>query len=209
MKGKKILIAIFLLCLLAATSDTVLKALIMPLVTDEPLESHHEAIVILSCNVYRGDILGIRSHVRILKGLELFQKGIAPRIICTGGIRPDSNGRSIAATMKQSLVRYGVPQTAIFIQDRTRNTYDDLADTIRLFNSRIEFDKAIFVTSSYHTYRVRKMLNALNTKGRVVSAAPIELFPLTWTIRLDSLREVVREYLAIAYSFLLGKIAFF
>lgn len=169
-----------------------------PLIVDEPYEKS-EVIVILSAGVYESGTLGFKTMVRIEKGIRLYRNNIASQIICAGGISVKKTNTTIARAMKELLILFGVPDEDILVQDETINTYRDISGIIDKYSDKYDFSKAIFVTSSYHTYRVKKILKKKKIDATVVSAHAWELKPKKWSERADLFREILREYAAICY----------
>ncbi len=169
-----------------------------PLIVDEEPRTS-DVIVVLSAGAYDSGLPDFATLVRLRKGLELQRQKYAGRIICAGGIRPGESKKSIAEIMKETLILHGVPADRVFVQDETINTYNDISYLIKKFGADFDFDKSIFVTSAYHTYRVKKILRRKNIHARVVSAAPYQLTPKKWYERLGLLMDVAREYSAILY----------
>lgn len=178
------------------------EALYKPLIVDDtPLKS--EAIVILASSVYQDGFPGFRTIARLMKGLDLFRQGYAPKIICIGGKYSGINS-STAVSMKKTLILYGINKENILVQDNTLNTYYDLSAVLEKFKNDFNFNRVIFVTSSYHTYRVKKVLEKKGIQPLIVSANKYELNPQLWAERWGLFREVAREYIAIVYFKLRG-----
>jgi uncharacterized SAM-binding protein YcdF (DUF218 family) len=167
---------------------------------EEPKES--QVIVVLSGGFHEPGIPGHQTCIRLLKGLEIYRDGWADNIICAGGTRLESNGKSVAQVMKETLVLWGVPEGNVLVQDESINTYNDITYLLNKFAGQFDFDQALFVTSAYHTYRVKRILDKKNLQSAVISASPWELHPYVWTERLDLFRKVAREYGAICYFWL-------
>ena len=176
-----------------------------PLIINEPLRKS-EVIVILSAGIYDSGLPDFRTLVRLRRGLIIYRYNWADKIICAGGDRLKGIKISSAEAMKESLTFEGVPQGDIFTQDETQHTYNDIVYLLNKFKTKFDFNNAIFVTSSYHTYRVKKILEKMNINAIVVSAEPYELYPIFWTERLGLFKEVIREYLVIFYSKTKGSI---
>jgi len=170
---------------------------VRPLIIDESLKKG-EVIVVLSAGVYESGLPDFRTLIRLRKALEIYHHNYAGKFICAGGVRINKVKKSIAEAMKETLMLYGVPQEHIAIQDDSINTYNDITSLLREFKKEFDFNKAIFVTSSYHTYRVKRLLMKKGINATIVSAEPYELYPNKWSERFDLFREIVREYLAIS-----------
>ena len=89
-------------------------------------------------------VLGGESVGRVSKALELFKKGAASRIIVSGSGDADF--------IRQQLVRAGVPQEAIELEDRSRTTKENAEFTARMLQER-GVRRAIIVTSWFHSRR--------------------------------------------------------
>ncbi|MBF0127717.1 MAG: YdcF family protein, partial [Magnetococcales bacterium] len=110
--------------------------------------------------------------------------------------------------MQRALRWYGVPERDVTASHAATRTFDDPASLTSAPGEGLDLDQATFVTSGYHTFRVRKMLDHLKIRGRVVAAFPSEEHPAVWSVRMDNFREIVREYLAIIYYWLRGVLVF-
>ena len=174
-----------------------------PLIVNEKARKS-EVIVILSAGIYNNGLPGFGTLVRLRKGLELYRNKLADKIICAGGIRAKGIDITIAEAMKKTLILYGIPDENILTEDETINTYNDITYLLKKFKSRFDFDNSIFVTSSYHTYRTRKILDKKEVNARVISANPYELEPISRLERLSLFKLVIREYMALCYFKLHG-----
>lgn len=185
---------LFVLIFLTPLTEQLYK----PLLINEPLRKS-EAIIILSGDGYASGVLGMLSMTRINKALQIYRDGWADKFICIGGKKFPMVNKSISQIMKEHLILYGIPEKNIFICDEAEGTYDDISYMLKKFNNKINFNNSIFVTSPFHTYRVKKILQKKAINAIVVSAAPYELYPNFWLTRFDSFKFVTREYLAILY----------
>ncbi len=110
-----------------------------------------DVIIVLGSGLRRdgrpGDALLRRSRW----GADLYQQGAAPHVICTGGVG-DGKPRSEADACREVLVRYGVPEQAIFLEEQSRSTEENAiyARTIMLDQG---WQKAVLVTDSFHMLR--------------------------------------------------------
>lgn len=198
---RKIVIGISLsinLCLCIILFTPFTEQLYKPLVIDEPVKKS-EVIVILSAGCYESGLPDFRTLTRLMKGMELYNSNWAGTIICAGGTCFNRENKSIAKIMKETLVFFGVSRENILIQDETINTFNDITYLLNKFKSEYDFNNAIFVTSSFHTYRTKKILERKQIKASVVSAEPYELNAAAWSERIDLFRVVAREYAAICY----------
>ncbi|MBF0358316.1 MAG: YdcF family protein [Magnetococcales bacterium] len=180
------------------------ETLYRPLIVDEP-PGHGELIVIFSAGVYANGFPGFRTMVRLRKGVDLYRQGAGGKILTLGGGWQGKNGDSYAEIMAKELVDYHhIPEKNLLTHSETSHTYDDITSMLKRFGSQFDFNRAIFVSSSYHTYRIKRILLKKAISGPVVSAEPYELNPRSPVERLELFKEVCREYIAVVYSWLAG-----
>lgn len=204
MKIKKIIISssvILNIILFLIIFSPVTSFLYKPLIVDENIKNC-EIGVILSASGYSSTLLDFSSLTRLQKGLELYRAGVVQKLICIGGIKLGDT--TIAKVMKKTLILYGVNSENIFIEDSTSNTYLDIISMRNMYGNQFNFNEAIFITSSYHTGRVKSILNKMKIKGIVVSAEKWELNPRLCSERFLLFRNILREYGAICYFTLKG-----
>ncbi len=91
---------------------------------------------------------------RFLHPLQLYKQGLVKKIIISGGsgslLKKYS---SEAAEIKQVLVYAGVPETAILVEDKSRNTHENAQFTKALLLQHPELQKLLLVTSAFHMRR--------------------------------------------------------
>ncbi|MDW8280292.1 MAG: YdcF family protein [Myxococcales bacterium] len=87
---------------------------------------------------------------RLLHGLRLYQAGKAPLLILSGGGLGD--GESEAEQMRTILREWGVPDRALLLEPRSRNTYENAVETVELA-ARHRLRRLLLVTSAFHMPR--------------------------------------------------------
>jgi uncharacterized SAM-binding protein YcdF (DUF218 family) len=101
-------------------------------------------------------------------GAELWHKGIAPKILCTGA-QADGYPRSEASACREVLMREGVPDSAILLEEQSRSTEENA-----IYSSQILDDNglstAVLVSDSYHILRAEWMFRDV---GVSVYTSPI------------------------------------
>ena len=90
---------------------------------------------------------------RLLYGAELYRKGKAPQIICTGnvatgGIAP----RPAAEDMAELLQLLGIPTSSIVTEIKSENTHDHAVNLCPLLEAR-QMKRVLLVTSALHMPR--------------------------------------------------------
>src|SRR5229473_2064848 len=120
-----------------------------------------DAIIVLGAAEYRGKPSPVL-EARLNHALFLYLKGLAPRIITTGGAGGDpvftegSVGRSY-------LSERGVPPEAIVVEREGESTAQSVAAVVEIMR-RMNLKSAIVVSDGYHIFRVKKMLESSGLK---------------------------------------------
>lgn len=110
---------------------------------------------------------------RLWHAARLFRRGLAPRIVVTGGSFSAQRGRPAqteAEAMRALLVDFGVPADRIVMEDRALNTIENMREVRTLIGDA----RAALVTSAFH------MPRALRLARR--AALNVEPFPADWRI---------------------------
>lgn len=112
------------------------------LVVEDPLEPA-DVIVVLG-----GDWKGRLEH-----GVELFQRGVAPRLLVTGGrwVAPGTTESDLLAALAR---QKGVPRAAILQERTSASTWEDAVRSLPLV-CRMGARRVVLVTSSWHSRRAR------------------------------------------------------
>jgi uncharacterized SAM-binding protein YcdF (DUF218 family) len=120
-----------------------------------------DAIIVLGAAEYRGKPSPVL-EARLNHALYLYLKGMAPRIITTGGAGGDpvftegSVGRAY-------LTERGVPPEAIVVEREAESTAQSVAAVAEIMR-RMNLKSAIVVSDGYHIFRVKKMLESSGLK---------------------------------------------
>lgn len=85
------------------------------------------------------------------EAIELYKQGWAPLVIFSGAAR-DTTGPSNAKSMRSYAIANGVPENAILIEESSRDTSENAANTAKLIAGR-DLRRMILVTSGYHQRR--------------------------------------------------------
>jgi uncharacterized SAM-binding protein YcdF (DUF218 family) len=142
---------------------------------------------------------------------ELYRRGLAPRILATGGetsydIWTMCERRVTGAEITAKLLRdAGVPDGAVAVIPRGTSTYEE-ADVIRDYLTSHGYRAVIAVSSEYHTRRVsatlRHHLRSGNVAVQISPAWTPEFTPTEWWRGEHSLLFVASEYEKLIYYYL-------
>ena len=105
---------------------------------------------------------------RILTAARLFHAGKAPYIIVAAGNLPwASVVRPEAELIQDLLVEWGVPESAVILDTQSRNSYENVVNTLKILNRR-GFSRVLLVTSAMHIPRVMAVFAKVGIDARPV-----------------------------------------
>ena len=111
-----------------------------------------DAIVVLGAAQYVGRPSPVL-RARLDHALDLWQRGLAPRLIFTGGTGVGDT-MSEAAVSRLYALKHGVPDTAILMENEGRTTRESLAAVSAIMHAR-QMRTAILVSDPFHMLRLR------------------------------------------------------
>lgn len=108
---------------------------------------------------------------RVLYAAWLYQQGVTPVILLSGGVldwsgRPSTPPQEMAAL----LTMMGVPQEALWFEERSRNTYESAVNCARLLRQK-GISRILLVTSAWHMPRA---LALFRKQGLEVVPLPVD-----------------------------------
>lgn len=109
-----------------------------------------QAIVVLGAAQYRGRPSPVL-RARLDHAVSLFRRGVAPRLVLTGGVA-EGDTASEAAVSRLYALAAGVPDSAILLENEGRTTSQSLAGVARLLRAR-RLDTVIVVSDPFHVMR--------------------------------------------------------
>jgi uncharacterized SAM-binding protein YcdF (DUF218 family) len=102
-----------------------------------------DAIVVLGCP------RSPRLDRRLERGIELWRRGAAPVIVLSGG---GGGSEPEALVMQRVAIAGGVPETALLVEPRSRDTLDNARETARLLQAR-GWGRIVLVSDRTHLPR--------------------------------------------------------
>ena len=111
-----------------------------------------DAIVVLGAAQYVGRPSPVL-RARLDHALDLWQRGLAPRLIFTGGTGVGDT-TSEAAVSRIYALRHGVPDAAILMEKEGRTTRESIAAVSVIMHAR-QMRTAILVSDPFHMLRLR------------------------------------------------------
>ena len=109
-----------------------------------------DAVVVLGSQVRRGGRPGPSLTRRARHAAALYAQGLAPVVICSGGLgdNPPTEARAACGEAE----RQGVPASAILLEERARSTEETSLYVAAIMRAR-GWGTAVVVTDGYHLYR--------------------------------------------------------
>jgi uncharacterized SAM-binding protein YcdF (DUF218 family) len=131
-------------------------------------------------------------RARLDHGYELFQKGMAPVVITTGGSAQDPDF-SEGGVGRDYLLRRGVPEQALIAETQGSDTAQSAARVANIMRAN-GMRSCIAVSDAYHVFRIRALLEH---EGVQVELAPRpESRPRSLWERFEAVMREAASYLA-------------
>ncbi len=110
-----------------------------------------DAIIVFGARVQAGGNASPILRARTRHAYELWKRGLAPKIVCTGGVGTYLPAEAIAS--RSLLLGWGVPSAAILVDDKSVSTRENARNAAALLprGSRV-----IAVSEAFHLWRCRR-----------------------------------------------------
>jgi uncharacterized SAM-binding protein YcdF (DUF218 family) len=156
-----------------------------------------DAIVVLGAAQYNGVPSPIY-RARLDHAIDLFEEGLAPALVMTGGKLPGDKTTEAEAGRRYAISK-GVPEDAILVEDHGRTTLESLRTVSRMLTER-GLHSAVFVSDRTHMLRV---LRIARDEGLEAYGSPTRTSPIDASAS-ERLRATMHEVGALALYFLAG-----
>ena len=123
-----------------------------------------DCIIILGCQVKDDGSLSHMLRDRLMRGLDAYEAGAAPKLLMSG-----DHGREEydeVGAMKNYAIENGVPSENVFMDHAGFSTYETVYRAKEIFQA----DKVIIVTQEYHLYRALYIAEQFGVEAYGVSA---------------------------------------
>ena len=157
------LVGVIALCSINGYVKSVAKERIVTVEETATLEDV-DCIIVLGCQVRDDGTLSHMLRDRLMRGLEVYHAGAAPKLLMSG-----DHGRKEydeVNAMKQYAIENGVPSEHVFMDHAGFSTYETVYRAKEIF----EADKVIIITQEYHLYRALYIADKLGLEAYGVSA---------------------------------------
>ena len=119
---------------------------------------------------------------RLLTSIELYKKGVAPKILVSGD--HEYKNYDEVNVMKNYLIENGIPSEDIFMDHAGLSTYDSVYRAKKIFKA----SRIVIVTQSYHLYRSIYIANMLDIETYGVATNKRKYY--------GQIKRDIREYVA-------------
>jgi uncharacterized SAM-binding protein YcdF (DUF218 family) len=157
-----------------------------------------DAIVVLGAAQYNGRPSPLL-QARLDHAIQLYRDGIAPILIVTGGKGRDDDVTTEAEAAEAYAVANGVPEAAILIEDRGKNTLESLRSVGSMLRER-DLRAAVFVSDRSHMLRVLRMAR---DQGLTAYSSPTTTSPTESSV-VEQVKDTVHEIGGLGLYFLTG-----
>lgn len=156
------------------------------------LEEIHpaDAIVVFGAAEYSGHPSPVL-RARLDHAFELFQRGVAPVVITTGGAAADPS-YSEGGVGHDYLMHRGVPERSLIAETQGRDTAES-AVRVAVIMRENGLRSCVAVSDAYHVFRIRKLLRH-DGVGTVYVAPRPDSKPRSWIQRAVAVMREAASY---------------
>jgi uncharacterized SAM-binding protein YcdF (DUF218 family)/glycosyltransferase involved in cell wall biosynthesis len=157
--------------------------------------AHADAIVVFAGGVGENGKAGGGTSERLNEAVDLYRAGYAPYLVFSSGYVYSFKE---AESMRDSAVAQGVPSSAIVLEQRATNTYQNVKFVDEILRDH-KSTSILLVTSPYHMRRATMVWRKLAPGIRVTPTPPprSQFYDHARGATFEQLRSIVYEYLAI------------
>jgi len=162
------------------------------LTVKQELNLSSDVVLVLGGGVGESGEAGQGYQERTMEAVNLYKQGLTQKIIFSSGY---TYLLKEAEIMKDLALSLGVASQDIFIEDKAKNTYENIKFSKKIIEAN-DFKKVIIVSSPYHLKRVQLV-------GRkVLTNAAFKVHPMKYSMFYSSLRSnpTLKQYKALLHE---------
>ena len=154
-----------------------------------------DAIIVLGAAAYDAKPSPVFEE-RIRHGIDLYKRGLAPKLIFTGGYGGVGARFSESQVARRYALRQGVPDKAILIESLSRNTHDNLRQA-RVLMQQHKLHSVIIVSDPLHMARALRISRDLGIRsvGSPTPTSRFRSFATRWRFLLQEVYFFHRDRL--------------
>lgn len=132
--------------------------------------SRFDAIIVLGSPADSDGNPSPEQLARVSEGVHEYQRGVAPRLILTGGA---AHNRFVEArVMARSAQALGIPESAIFVEPEAQDTIQNACYSVRIMKAH-GWHSAEVISSEWHLKRAGLIFDPLPIEWRNHAAPPL------------------------------------
>jgi uncharacterized SAM-binding protein YcdF (DUF218 family) len=155
-----------------------------------------DVIIVLGSGLTRSGRPGDALFRRSVWGAQLYQEGLAPAVICTGGVG-EGQSRSEASACKDVLLSRGVPPDAIYLDEESKSTEENAIYSKAIMEAQ-DWEDAILVTDGFHIFRAGWIFDQQDIRHY---RSPV---PREWVRDYYYVKHFTREIIAVHWQVVKG-----
>ncbi|HET6989885.1 MAG TPA: YdcF family protein [Bacteroidia bacterium] len=153
----------------------------------EPAPGTYDAIIVLGgMSTYDQQLDRIqfsRGTDRLLQAIELWKKGVAKKIIFTGGSGSILHSDILESDqIKSYLHKAGIPDSVMIYENKSRNTHENATMTKPILQKYFPNGKFLLITSAFH---MRRSLGCFAKEGIPVTPYSVDRYSGPWKFEFD------------------------
>lgn len=156
-----------------------------------------DAIVVLGAAQYAGRPSPVLKS-RLDHAIDLYRRGLAPRLVVTGGVG-EGDTTSEAAVSRRYAMKRGVPDTVMLSEEHGRTTTESLR-AVAALAEREGMERVILVSDPFHMLRLRILAGRL---GLTAHTSPTRTSPIQAS-RQKRWSYVLGESVKVPFTMVLG-----
>jgi len=155
-----------------------------------------DLIIVLGNPVNNDGTIGETQKSRVEVGIDLYKKGLAKKILFTGGAAVNQFIES--EVMKQFAISSGVPSKDVLTETRSINTIQNAFYSNQILQNE-SVDSIILVTSAYHTLRSKHIFKEYGYHIQTCAVSYPKILGFSWRVK-----AMFYEYAAWIYYSIYG-----
>lgn len=132
---------------------------------------------------------------RVLHPIQLYKLGKVKKILITGGsgLLLNTNNDIEAEKLKRTMLIAGIPDSAITIEPKSKNTYENAVNSKEIIEKKFPQQKYLLITSAFH---MRRSTACFEKAGIPVTPFSVDFYSSSEDFKIDALIPSVEALLA-------------
>lgn len=127
-------------------------------------------IIIHGCGLSKGEEVTPLLKNRIEKAIEIYERTKRTAVFIPSGGKGDDEKISEAEAIKRYLIKRGIPEEKIELEDKSTTTYENLELSKKMLDKKNKTYSCILVTNNYHVFRTSMYAKKLKMNAHAIGA---------------------------------------